>query len=33
LPGFIVLVVAGMAVSSQLLRASRANPADTLKYE
>ncbi len=33
LPGFIVLVVALMAVSGQLLRAARTNPADTLKYE
>lgn len=33
LPGLIVLMVALMAVSVQLLRAARANPANTLKYE
>lgn len=33
LPGLIVLMVALMAVSGQLLRAARANPANTLKYE
>lgn len=33
LPGLIVLMVALMAVSGQLLSAARANPANTLKYE
>jgi ABC-type antimicrobial peptide transport system permease subunit len=33
LPGLIVLLVALLAVSGQLLRAARANPANTLKYE
>lgn len=33
LPGLVVLVVALMAVSGQLLNAARANPADTLKWE
>jgi putative ABC transport system permease protein len=33
LPGVIVLMIALLAVSGQLLRAARLNPADTLKYE
>lgn len=33
LPGLVVLIVALLAVSGQLLRAAKLNPADTLKYE
>lgn len=33
LPGILVLLVALLAISEQLLKAARANPASTLKYE